>query len=75
MVAGLAFIESVIPAVQLQAVMMLEAVVEVLEQLIDGGRGFVGQFGEDEPIGLVVSLRWRCVNGFGGARDARHRDV
>jgi len=42
MVAGLAFIECVIPAVQLQAVMMLEAVVEILEQLIDGGRGFVG---------------------------------
>jgi hypothetical protein len=41
MVAGLAFIEGVIPAVQLESVVMLEAVVKLLEEPIEGGRGLV----------------------------------
>jgi hypothetical protein len=53
MVASLAFIEPSVPAIQLYAVTLLELVVEVLEELVEGRRGLVGQLGEDERIGLV----------------------
>ena len=33
--------------------MVLEAVVEVLEELIEGDHGLVGHVGEDERIGFV----------------------
>ena len=56
MASGLACIEGVIPAQQLQSVMMLEAMVEVLEELIEGGGGLVGQFGEGEPIRIRVHI-------------------
>lgn len=54
--AGLAFIEGVVPAVQLQSVMMLEVVVEVLEEPIEGSRSLVGQFGEGERIRIAVHV-------------------
>lgn len=54
--ASLAFIERVIPAEQLQSVVMLEAVVEVLEEPIEGGGGLVGQFGEGEGIRIAVHV-------------------
>ena len=56
MVASLAFIERVMPAVQLRPVMILEAVVEVLEEPIEGGGGLVGQFREGERIRIAVHV-------------------
>ena len=54
--ASLTFIERVIPAVQLRPVMILEAVVEVLEEPIEGGGGLVGQFREGERIRIAVHV-------------------
>jgi len=54
--AGGAFIEGAVMAIQLDAVTLLEAVVEVFEELIEGGRGVVVKFGEDERCRLVAHL-------------------
>ena len=54
--ASLAFIERVIPAVHLCEVMVLEAVVERLEELVDGNHSLIGHVGEDERIGVLGHL-------------------
>ncbi len=54
--AGGAFIDGAVIAIQLDAVTLLEAVVEVFEELIEGGRGLVVKLGEDERCGLVAHL-------------------
>jgi len=50
---SLAFIDPAVPAIELDSVTLLELVIEVLKELIDRRRGLVGQFREDERIGLV----------------------
>ena len=42
MAASLALIERAIPAIQLNTVMLLELIVEVLEELVEGSGGLVG---------------------------------
>ena len=62
--AGGAFIDGAVIAIQLDAVTLLEAVVEVFEELIEGGRGLVVKLGEDERFGLVAHVsepRWDGV--------------
>lgn len=49
-------LECVIPVMQLSEVMVLEAVVERLEELVDGNHGLVGHVGEHEPIGVLVHV-------------------
>ena len=41
MAASLAFIEPAVPAIQLDAVTLLELMVEVLKELVEGRRGLV----------------------------------
>lgn len=50
----LTLIERVIPAVHLSEVVVLEAVVERLEELVDRNHSLVGHVGEDERIGVGV---------------------
>ena len=54
MTASVAFIQPAVPAIQLGAVTLLELMMEVLEELIEGGRSLVGQFREDERIGVGI---------------------
>jgi hypothetical protein len=51
--SNLAFIKRVIPAVHLSEVMVLEAMIEGLEELIDSDHGLVGHVGEHERIGVL----------------------
>ncbi len=53
MAASVAFIQPAVPAIQLGAVTLLELMIEVLEELIEGRRSLVGQIREDERIGVV----------------------
>jgi hypothetical protein len=55
-VAGGALIERAVVAVQLDSIALLEAVVEVLEEVIEGRRRLVGKLGEDERIGLIAHV-------------------
>jgi hypothetical protein len=50
---GFSFIECVVATMHLSEVMILEAVVERLEELVDGDHRLVGHVGEDERIGVV----------------------
>ncbi len=69
--AGGAFIDGTVIAIQLDAVTLLEAVVEVFEEPIEGGRGLILKLGEDKRFGLVAHVsepprpvaersRWAC---------------
>ena len=49
-----ALVERAVPAVHLSEVMVLEAVVERLEELVDGDHSLVGYVGEHEWIFGVV---------------------
>ena len=54
----------VVPAVDVGEVMVLEGSVEVFEEPVEGNYGLIGQFWEDEGLGVVVhvsGLRQRCV--------------
>lgn len=53
---GSALIERAVVAVQLDSITLLEDIVEVLEEVIEGSRGLVGKLGEDERIGLVAHI-------------------
>ncbi len=55
--AGGPLIERAVVAVQLDSVTLLEAIVEVLEEVVERRRGFVRQLGEDERIRLVGHYR------------------
>ena len=54
--AGGAFIDGAVIAIQLDAVTLLEAVVEVFEELIEGGRSLVVKLGEEERLRLVAHV-------------------
>ena len=64
-VAGGALIERTVVAVQLDSVTLLEAVVQVLEEVIEGRRRLVGKLGEDERIRLVAHLSEPLQRGVG----------
>jgi hypothetical protein len=67
---GRALIDGSIVTVELDSVTLLEAVVQVLKEVIEGGRSLVGKLGEDERIGLVAHLsepRQRGVGHWGPA--------
>ena len=53
---GGALVDGAIVPVQLDAIALLEAVVEVLEEVVEGRCGFVGELGEDERIWLLAHL-------------------
>lgn len=50
---GLALIKRVIPAMQVEVVMILEAIIECFEEPVDCDRGLVRRVGEHERIGVV----------------------
>jgi hypothetical protein len=54
-VAARALLDRTVVAVQLDSIALLEAIVEVLEEVIEGRRRLVGKLGEDERIGLVAT--------------------
>ena len=49
----LSLIECVMPAVHLSEVMVLEAVVEGIDELVDGNHSLVGHVGEHERIDVL----------------------
>jgi len=55
-VAGRALIDRAIVAVQLYSVTLLEAIVKVLEELIEGSRRLIRKIGEDEGISLFAHV-------------------
>ncbi len=66
--AGRAFIDGAVMAIQLDSVTLLEAVVEVFEELIECGRGLFVKLGEDKRFRFVAhvsELPW------GGVEDSR----
>ena len=54
--AGRALLDRTVVAIQLDAVTLLEAVVEVLDELIEGSGSLVRKLGEDERIRLVAHV-------------------
>ena len=46
--ASCAFVEGSVPSIQLNSVTLLELVIEVLEELVEGRRGLVRELGEEE---------------------------
>ena len=55
--SGCALIERTVVAVQLDSITLLEAVVEVLKEVVECRGGLIGQLREDVRIGLVVHHR------------------
>ncbi len=53
---GRTLFDRTVVAVQLDAVTLLEAVVEVFEELIEGGRSLVVKLGEEERLRLVAHV-------------------
>jgi len=54
----------VVPAVDLGEVMVLEGGIEVFEEPVEGNDSLIGQFREDEGLGIVVhvsGLQQPCV--------------
>ena len=51
-----ALIDCAVVVVQLDSVTLLEAVVEVFEELIEGGRGLVVKLREDERCRLIAHV-------------------